>query len=407
VQLLREVAQLDWQAKGAHALIGGFEDADEDADVAVMEVDESDMGVMAATARLSGSTLRQLARTSPAAVPVGPAGMAAARAALARQQEAAAAAVAAAGGTGTAGSIGAGAAAGGQVSSDGDDMVTDDSGSDAAPLSAAEEAMRRLGTFDGALPQELEGLEQQEALEGQQQQQQEQEQVQQAVECQQAGVQHNDVHVADPMQQDEPAGITPESAPFTEPAAASNGNTSNPGSDHQASPALVHMSAVQPSAAHSPAGHTQAPSALAPGAPAPAPVPVAPQLTTAHLTALLQDLPADDPAAQKLARLQQHLQELNQQAGSEPGAAVAAVQTLCTLLQNLMNHPSEQKYRRLRLSNAAFMRKAGRFAAAVGMLQLVGFSEQQVDGDAVVVLRLDDPGLLWLVLSALRDAVAT
>jgi hypothetical protein len=52
------------------------------------------------------------------------------------------------------------------------------------------------------------------------------------------------------------------------------------------------------------------------------------------------------------------------------------------------------------------VRKAGRFAAAVGMLQLVGFTEQQVDGQAVMVLRRDDPGLLWLVLSALRDVVA-
>ncbi len=126
-----------------------------------------------------------------------------------------------------------------------------------------------------------------------------------------------------------------------------------------------------------------------------------------HLAALLQELPGDDPAAQKLARLLQHLQDLNQQAALDPGAAATAVQTLRTLLQNIVDHPGEHKYRRVRLSNAAFVRKAGRFAAAVGMLQLVGFNEQQLDGAAVMVLRRDDPGLLWLVLAALTDAVAS
>jgi hypothetical protein len=127
---------------------------------------------------------------------------------------------------------------------------------------------------------------------------------------------------ADAMQQDEPAGIAHEAASIMKPAAASTGNTSNLGSHHQAPPALEHLS---PDAAHLPADPALAPRAPAQGTTSPTPVPIAPQPTTAHLTALLQDLPADDPAAQKLARLQQHLQELNQQAGLEPGAAATAV----------------------------------------------------------------------------------
>ncbi len=122
---------------------------------------------------------------------------------------------------------------------------------------------------------------------------------------------------------------------------------------------------------------------------------------------MLAELPADDPAAAKLARLQQELAALQQQAAAEPGAAATAAQTLLTLLQNILDHPGEAKYRRVRLGNPAFARKAGRFAAAVAVLQLAGFGARQAEGgEQVVVLRRDDPGLLWLVLSGLRQALA-
>ena len=61
---------------------------------------------------------------------------------------------------------------------------------------------------------------------------------------------------------------------------------------------------------------------------------------------------------------------------------------------------------RVRLGNKKFLRTAGKFAAALRLLEAVGFErESSAEGD-VYALKRTDPGLLWLGRSALADLVA-
>lgn len=106
-----------------------------------------------------------------------------------------------------------------------------------------------------------------------------------------------------------------------------------------------------------------------------------------------------------VSKLQQAGQLVQQLTGS--GEALA---TLADVLGNLAAHPQEPRYRRLRCNNAAFHRKLGRYPAARQLLLLAGFAEQQPGGgggeeESVLVYVRDDPGLVWLVLSAVRGAL--
>lgn len=90
---------------------------------------------------------------------------------------------------------------------------------------------------------------------------------------------------------------------------------------------------------------------------------------------------------------------------------------VCLPLQNALSQPQEQKFRRLRRDNTAFQNRAGRFPAALQLLHLAGFNttdqqqqQQQsasVASGGVLALQRDDPGLLWLVLSAITAAQTT
>lgn len=76
-------------------------------------------------------------------------------------------------------------------------------------------------------------------------------------------------------------------------------------------------------------------------------------------------------------------------------------------LQNAMKQPHEQKFRRLRTHNAAFQQRAGRFQPAIDILQVAGFVREGQTGsvEASLALKRDDPGLLWLTLSAVQSAL--
>lgn len=67
------------------------------------------------------------------------------------------------------------------------------------------------------------------------------------------------------------------------------------------------------------------------------------------------------------------------------------------------------------MQNAAFQRKAGRLPGAVELLQVAGFAQEPVQStsheavvvpgsEAVLRLKRSDPGLLWLVMSAVEGA---
>lgn len=84
-----------------------------------------------------------------------------------------------------------------------------------------------------------------------------------------------------------------------------------------------------------------------------------------------------------------------------PGAAARdAAATLDAILKNAAT--GEAKFRRVRLGNKKFLRTAGKFAAALRLLEACGFERVE---DALVLSRTD-PGLLWLGRSSIADLVS-
>ncbi|KAG2501725.1 hypothetical protein HYH03_000225 [Edaphochlamys debaryana] len=217
------------------------------------------------------------------------------------------------------------------------------------------------------------------------------------------------------------------------PAPAASG-TQEPASSAAAIGASTHAS-VAPSP----------PAAAA--APTPVPAPPAPPV---RLVLSVPDLSPDGPGAgaeaedvatQKARQAWRAVQTIvsssSSSSSSTPSAAavapavvVTALDTLETLLGNAAHFPADPKYRRVKLSNAAFQRRVGRLPGALEVLRVAGFAEEQEGGGAgsgagggvqghrvggaaaagvgerVMRLRRDDPGLLWLVASVVRDARA-
>ena len=90
-------------------------------------------------------------------------------------------------------------------------------------------------------------------------------------------------------------------------------------------------------------------------------------------------------------------------------AAGVALRTVASVLRNALAHPGAPRYRVLpRRGGGAFEARAGRFAAARDLLSAAGFVEEPAPGEGGTRLRLarDDPGLLWLALDAVNDAIA-
>lgn len=80
-----------------------------------------------------------------------------------------------------------------------------------------------------------------------------------------------------------------------------------------------------------------------------------------------------------------------------------------TTLQIILNNAErsdDDKFRRIRVANKRFLRTAGKFAAALRLLEAVGFERETQDNEDVLVFKRRDPGLLWLGRSALTDLVA-
>ena len=95
------------------------------------------------------------------------------------------------------------------------------------------------------------------------------------------------------------------------------------------------------------------------------------------------------------------VQRLAQQTRGEPEAGTLAFTTLQSMLQTLLDHPQEPKYKRVRLGNAKFQRAVGRFPPAMDLLRAVGFEEEE--GGTLEYMR-NDPGLLWWGKSAVEGA---
>lgn len=92
-------------------------------------------------------------------------------------------------------------------------------------------------------------------------------------------------------------------------------------------------------------------------------------------------------------------------AAAPAGEADQALSLVASVISNLLEHPGEARYRRLSSGNAAFSRRAGRCMGQVlQLLRLAGFSEVGGGGGGLHYTR-GDPGLLWLVLSLVKDSM--
>ncbi|EOA16232.1 hypothetical protein CARUB_v10004374mg [Capsella rubella] len=95
-----------------------------------------------------------------------------------------------------------------------------------------------------------------------------------------------------------------------------------------------------------------------------------------------------------------------------PGQATNVLQMLLKIVRNIIEQPSEMKFKRLRKGNPAIKRNILNFAAAVEILSVVGFVEEMLSEGAgaqepYLVLKRNDPGLLWIAKSMIEESHST
>ncbi|XP_025014855.2 uncharacterized protein LOC8265583 isoform X2 [Ricinus communis] len=116
-----------------------------------------------------------------------------------------------------------------------------------------------------------------------------------------------------------------------------------------------------------------------------------------------------DPVTVVCGRLQKAVETLR--AEVNPTEAIAAFQTLFKIIRNVIEHPNEMKFKRLRKANPIIQKNVANHRAAMEILLVAGFSEDVVfdatgKPETYLVLKRNDPGLLWLVKSSLETYVA-
>ncbi|KAL6135171.1 hypothetical protein ACLB2K_067399 [Fragaria x ananassa] len=114
-----------------------------------------------------------------------------------------------------------------------------------------------------------------------------------------------------------------------------------------------------------------------------------------------------DPVTAACKRIQKTIEML--QAEVNPTQATTVLQTLFKIVRNVLEHPAESKYRRLRKANPMIQKNVANYKAAMEFLSLIGFNENVVDeigrAETYLVLKRDDPGLLWLAKSSLETCI--
>ncbi|KAF4368239.1 uncharacterized protein LOC115699071 [Cannabis sativa] len=112
-----------------------------------------------------------------------------------------------------------------------------------------------------------------------------------------------------------------------------------------------------------------------------------------------------DPVAALCGRLQKAIKGLRAEIGQSQATIV--LQTLFKIISNVIEHPEEIKFRRLRKANPIIQRNIANYKAAIEILVLIGFYEDLVSDEVgktetYLVLKRNDPGLLWLAKSCLE-----
>ncbi|KAK7304851.1 hypothetical protein VNO77_42742 [Canavalia gladiata] len=135
---------------------------------------------------------------------------------------------------------------------------------------------------------------------------------------------------------------------------------------------------------------------------------------TPNVSALQTDEP--DPDDQEIQRINDtstavsnHLwKALEMLSEVSPMHTASILQTLLKIIRNVIEHPKVEKYKRIRKANPFIERNIVNNKAAMEILFLVGFSEDVVfdelgKAEAYLVLKRNDPGLLWLAKSTLES----
>ena len=104
-----------------------------------------------------------------------------------------------------------------------------------------------------------------------------------------------------------------------------------------------------------------------------------------------------------------HVRSLRLEAGAD---FAVALQTLHTLITNILSHPAEDKYRSIRLANATFQKRCGRFPSSISLLRGIGFEDANdkdssaSDGPAThLAIPLADPSLLASAVTLVSAAL--
>ncbi|XP_028795018.1 uncharacterized protein LOC114750588 [Neltuma alba] len=114
----------------------------------------------------------------------------------------------------------------------------------------------------------------------------------------------------------------------------------------------------------------------------------------------------NDPVADVCNRLQKTLEVLRTEVS--PMQTASVLQTLLKIIRNAIEHPGEMKYKKLRKANPVIERNVVNNKAALEILFLVGFKEDVMfdelgKAESYLVLKRNDPGLLWLAKSSLES----
>lgn len=117
----------------------------------------------------------------------------------------------------------------------------------------------------------------------------------------------------------------------------------------------------------------------------------------------------EEPAAAICSRIQRAIEMLRSEATLVE--ASSTLQTLVKIIRNVIEHPGEMKFRKLRKSNPQIQRNVVSYKAAMEVLTMIGFAEDVISDEvgrveAYLVLKRNDPGLLWLAKSSLEASMA-
>ncbi|XP_051135266.1 uncharacterized protein LOC127254282 [Andrographis paniculata] len=116
-----------------------------------------------------------------------------------------------------------------------------------------------------------------------------------------------------------------------------------------------------------------------------------------------------DPVIIFCNHLQSAIQSLKYEA--KPSEAGTVLQTLIKIIRNIIEHPEDMKFKRLRKANPMIQKNILTYKAAVNILTLVGFCEDNIvdewgRAEVFLTLKRNDPGLLWLTKSSLESHVS-